>query len=117
MARSLGCGCLMLRRSPPSRPHADRANLTAIAEADHKRERKRARDRRRYRREIAGLKVAPVEYSGELVDYLAKYGWLRKSDKDNPHSIGRAISRAMKEAAELDAKIISGASEAISPKS
>ncbi|MGV7219236.1 hypothetical protein [Bradyrhizobium sp. UFLA05-112] len=72
--------------------------------ANRKREQKRARDRRRYQREVAGLRVAPVEYSGRMVDYLLKYEWLSRNGKDDPYQIGRAIRRAIQDAVELDRK-------------
>ncbi|MCK1447755.1 hypothetical protein IVB34_34455 [Bradyrhizobium sp. 2] len=71
---------------------------------DHERELKRARDRRRYRRELAGRRVAPVDYSDAMVDYLVKYEWLKASGRNDPRCIGDAISRAVREAAEADQK-------------
>jgi hypothetical protein len=67
--------------------------------SDAKRARKRERDRRRYRRQLAERAVADVEYSAEVVDYLVRYGWLRDGD-----TVGDAISRAMQDAAEADLK-------------
>jgi len=81
---------------PPSRRRRQR---TA-----HERELKRARDRRRYRRELAGLAVAPVPYSGAMVDYLIKVEWLKPEQKDDKCAIGDAIAAALADAAEADAK-------------
>ena len=66
---------------------------------DPKRERKRARDRRRYQRELAGRAIASVEYSPEVASYLARYGWLREGD-----TVGDAIARMLAEAVEADEK-------------
>ncbi|MCA1390773.1 hypothetical protein I6F20_17035 [Bradyrhizobium sp. IC3123] len=72
-------------------------------DADRKRERKRARDRRRYVREINGRRVAPVDYTSEMVNYLARYEWLEGS-RDDPRAIGDAIFRMVQDAVEADRK-------------
>lgn len=74
------------------------------ADPDRKRALRRARDRRRYRRELAGLAVAPVPFSSAVVDYLVKFEWLKGDEKTDKRCIGDAISRAMQEAAEADEK-------------
>jgi hypothetical protein len=66
---------------------------------DRKREQRRARDRRQYRRELAGLSVAPVEYDCAMVKYLIRWQWLDRDKASDPRCIGDAISRAMQEAA------------------
>jgi hypothetical protein len=71
---------------------------------DTKRELRRARDRRRYQRRVAGLAVAEVEYSRDVVNYLVRWHWLDDSNAHDPRCIGDAIARAMQEAAEADRK-------------
>lgn len=71
---------------------------------DRKRQQRRARDRQRYRREAAGLAVAPVEYSRAMVGYLIRWHWLAQCDADNREKVGAAISRALQEAADADEK-------------
>ena len=68
---------------------------------DARLELKRARDRRHYRRQLAELAVAPVEYSGATIDYLEKYGWFHEGDdRDDPRCIGDAIARLVRDAVE-----------------
>jgi hypothetical protein len=74
------------------------------SDADRKRELRRARDRRRYRRQLAGLRVAPVAYSDAVVTYLIKWLWLERDKAKDTACIGDAISRAIMESASSDEK-------------
>ena len=67
--------------------------------SDTKRERKRARDRRYYQRELDGKAVADVEYDGATLDWLERYDWDRPGE-----TIGDAISRMLRASVEYDAK-------------
>ena len=92
----------MLHR-PPSR--RQRRSQIGVNDSDlAKRELRRARDRRRYRRQLAKLAVAPVEYSGAVVDYLIRWEWLEKDKAKDKNCIGDAIARAIQEAATADEK-------------
>jgi hypothetical protein len=70
------------------------------ADADAKRQQRRARDRRRYRRRIAGLAIAPVPYGETILNYLIRLHWLAASDANDKVKIGEAISAAVRESAE-----------------
>jgi hypothetical protein len=71
--------------------------MTAVARLDHRaavrRKRlNRARVARCTARHEAGLAVAAVEYSGEILNMLVRLGWLPDDAAINRASIGKAIS-------------------------
>jgi hypothetical protein len=44
--------------------------------------------------------VAPVPYSGPVVDLLLKTGWLAEGDCGDRHAVGQAIARLLADSAK-----------------
>jgi hypothetical protein len=54
------------------------------------------RRRRRYRaRRAAGIAVAPVEYNGDVINFLIRSRWLQEAEVYDRGAVGRAISRML----------------------
>jgi hypothetical protein len=61
-------------------------------------EARRRRDARHRARVRAGVRIAPVEYGGELLDFLIKTRWLLPEDASDARKVGSAITAAMRDA-------------------
>jgi hypothetical protein len=52
--------------------------------------------RRRYRaRRAAGIAVAPVEFDGDVINFLIRWRWLQGGEVYDRGALGRAISRML----------------------
>lgn len=56
----------------------------------------RQRQRRRYRRQCAGLSVAPVEYGPDVAAYLITEGLLPADAASDRTAVGKAVAEAIK---------------------
>jgi hypothetical protein len=63
------------------------------------RDRRRDRQARYRQRARNGVAVAPVEFDGEVVEFLVRTDWLDPADVGDVRKVGAAISRSMHDAA------------------
>ena len=76
-------------------------HISAQARAERPPSRQEARRRRqaRHRARVRnGVRVAPVAYDAELLDFLVKTRWLLPEDASDARKVGCAITAAMRDA-------------------
>jgi hypothetical protein len=63
---------------------------------------KRARDARYRQNQRDGIAVAPTPFNATIVDALVRWHFLRPDEEHSPREIGRAMFKALEQAAALN---------------